>query len=343
MRRRASTGRCARCAASSTAASGSSRHALHVYMLHAPDFLGYESAIHMAADHADVVKKALELKKIGNDLVTLVGGREIHPINVKVGGFYRVPTRRELAAARGAAEARARPLARGGRASPPRSTSPTSSRTTSSSRCGTPTSTRFNEGRIVSSKGLDIPVSEYEDHFIEEHVAHANALHSVHKGHGAYHVGPLARYSLNFDRLPEVAQEAARAAGLGTVCRNPFKSIVVRAVELVFACHEALRIIDGLRAARPPRGGRRARARHRPRRLRGAARDALPPLPHRRDGPRAGGEDRPAHRAEPEDDRERPLALRADRRSTCRRTSSPGSASRPSATTTPASPARRTS
>ncbi len=90
-------GRCAPCAASSTAGSGSSRHALHVYMLHAPDFLGYESAIHMAADHAEVVKKALELKKIGNDLVTLVGGREIHPINVKVGGFYRVPTRRELA------------------------------------------------------------------------------------------------------------------------------------------------------------------------------------------------------------------------------------------------------
>jgi hypothetical protein len=72
-------------------------HALHVYMLHAPDFLGYESAIHMAADHLEVVKKALELKKIGNDLVALVGGREIHPINVRVGGFYRVPTRRELA------------------------------------------------------------------------------------------------------------------------------------------------------------------------------------------------------------------------------------------------------
>ena len=111
----------------------------------------------------------------------------------------------------------------------------------------------FNEGRIVSNKGLDIPVSEYEEHFIEEHVPHSNALHSVHKGHGAYHVGPLARYSLNFDRLPQVAQEAARAAGLATVCRNPFKSIVVRAVELVFACHEALRIIEALRAARAAR------------------------------------------------------------------------------------------
>ena len=112
----------------------------------------------------------------------------------------------------------------------------------------------FNEGRIVSSKGLDIPVSEYEEHFIEEHVPHSNALHSVHKGHGAFHVGPLARYSLNFDRLP--AARAGRGDGgraSGPSCRNPFKSIVVRAVELVFACDEALRIIDGVRAARAPR------------------------------------------------------------------------------------------
>jgi len=101
----------------------------------------------------------------------------------------------------------------------------------------------FNEGRIVSNKGLDIAVSEYEDHFLEEHVPHSNALHSVRRGHGAYHVGPLARYSLNFDRLPRVAQEAARSAGLGPVCRNPFRSIVVRAVETVFAIDEALRII----------------------------------------------------------------------------------------------------
>ncbi len=81
---------------------------------------------------------------------------------------------------------------------------------------------------------------------------HANALHSVHKGQGAFHVGPLARYSLNFDRLPPIAQEAARAAGLGAVCRNPFKSIVVRAVELVFACDEALRIIAGYEPPRAP-------------------------------------------------------------------------------------------
>jgi len=175
--------------------------------------------------------------------VTLVGGREIHPINVRVGGFYRVPTRRELRPIQERLK-RALDLSLEAVAFTSTLSFPDFEPDYEFVSLRHPEEYPFNEGRIVSSRGLDIPVSEFEEHFIEEHVAHANALHCVHKGHGAYHVGPLARYSLNFGRLPQIAQEAARAAGLGTVCRNPFKSIVVRAVELVFACHEALRIIE---------------------------------------------------------------------------------------------------
>lgn len=102
----------------------------------------------------------------------------------------------------------------------------------------------FNEGRLVSNQGLDIGVESYDQHFIEEQVEHSNALHSVLKDSGPYFVGPLARYSLNFDRFPPLVQEAARAAGLGLVCRNPFQSIVVRSLEILFACDEALRIIQ---------------------------------------------------------------------------------------------------
>jgi coenzyme F420-reducing hydrogenase alpha subunit len=217
-------------------------HALHVYMLHAPDFLGYEDAIGMAKDHPEVVQRALQLKKVGNELVALLGGREIHPINVRVGGFFRVPTKRELAPiteqlkwARDAALEGVR-FAAG----------------LSFFECDHdyefvalrhPGEYPLNEGRLVSSKGLDIAVAEYPQEFSEEHVAHSNALHSVLKKRGAYHVGPLARYSLNFDRLTAVAQEAARSAGLGRVCRNPFQSIIVRCVEILFACEEALRLI----------------------------------------------------------------------------------------------------
>ncbi len=78
---------------------------------------------------------------------------------------------------------------------------------------------------------------------LESHVKHSNALHSVVRGRGSYLVGPLARFNLNFDKLPEVARNVALEAGLRPPVKNPFRSIVVRAVELVFACDEALRII----------------------------------------------------------------------------------------------------
>jgi coenzyme F420-reducing hydrogenase alpha subunit len=226
-------------------------HVLHVSMLHAPDFLGYEDAIQMAKDHPEVVQRALRMKKIGNALVTVVGGREIHPINVRVGGFYKLPRKRDLLAlrddllwARDAAEALTRWVA----AFP----FPDFAQDYEFVALRHDDDYPFNEGRIVSSKGLNIFVQEYEDHFVEEHVKRSNALHSTIRNGGAYMVGPLARYSLNFDHLSPRAQAAARAAGLAEVCTNPFQSIIVRGVETIYAIDEALRLIDEYEVAEPP-------------------------------------------------------------------------------------------
>ena len=71
-------------------------HGLHVYMLHAPDFLGYPGAIELARDEPDIVKRGLTMKKAGNEIVATVGGREIHPVNIKVGGFYKAPSKKAL-------------------------------------------------------------------------------------------------------------------------------------------------------------------------------------------------------------------------------------------------------
>jgi coenzyme F420-reducing hydrogenase alpha subunit len=217
-------------------------HVLHVYMLHAPDFLGYEDAIQLAKDHPNEVQRGLRLKKYGNEIVKLLGGREIHPINVCVGGFYKVPTKRELASlaenlkwARDAALETVRWVAT--------LPMPEFVRDYEFVALRHPDEYPFNEGRLASNKGLDILVREYEQHFAEEHVAHSTALHSVLKERGAYFVGPQARYNINFDKLSPLAQQAARDAGLGPVCHNPFQSIIVRAVETLYACDEALRII----------------------------------------------------------------------------------------------------
>lgn len=218
-------------------------HVLHIFMLHAPDFLGCPDVMHMAQAHPELVKRALQLKKAGNAIMALVGGREVHPINVRVGGFYRVPTRAEL-----------EPLAeklRWGRDAALETVSwvaqlpfPDFEQDYEFVSLQHPTEYPFNEGRLVSNKGLDIDVRAYDRHFAEEHVPYSNALHSVLIGRGAYCVGPLARYNLNFDRLSPLAQQAARSAGLGSQCRNPFKSIIVRGVEVVYAFDEALRIIE---------------------------------------------------------------------------------------------------
>jgi coenzyme F420-reducing hydrogenase alpha subunit len=226
-------------------------HGLHIYMLHAPDFLGYESAIAMAREHQAEVERGLQLKKVGNEIVQLVGGREIHPINVRVGGFYRTPARRELAPlaerlkwARDAALETVRWVAG--------FDFPDCERDYEFVALRHPDEYPFNQGRVVSNKGLDIGAREYAEHFEERHVAHSTALQSVIRGRGAYLVGPLARYSLNFDRLSPLAQEAARAAGLGESCNNPYRSIVVRAVETLYACDEALRLIEGYREPERP-------------------------------------------------------------------------------------------
>jgi len=218
-------------------------HALHVYMLHAPDFLGYADVIEMARDHRAVVEKALRLKKTGNRIVQLLGGREIHPISAAVGGFHRAPSKQQLRELVPDLEW-ALEFSREAVQWTSTLEFPHFEQDYVFVALRHPDEYPYNEGRLVSSRGLDIDAAEYEDHFQEVHVKHSNALHSVIRGKGSYFVGPLARFNLNYDKLLPVAQEAAAKVGLQPPVKNPFRSIIVRAVELVFACAEALRVIQ---------------------------------------------------------------------------------------------------
>lgn len=226
-------------------------HVLHAYLLHAPDFLGYQDAIQLAGDHPEVVKAGLRLKKTGNEIVNLLGGREIHPINARVGGWYKIPPRKKF-------EALLEELkwARDAAIDVVKFTSslnfPDFERDYEYVALSHPDEYALNEGRLISNKGLDIAVDEYEEHFEELHMKHSTSLHSHHIGYGAYHVGPLARYTLNYEKLSPIAKQAAQEAGLGTACYNPFKSIVVRAVETLWACDEAIRIIENFEMPATP-------------------------------------------------------------------------------------------
>ncbi len=228
-------------------------HALHIYLLQAPDFFGLESALTLGRTHPDLLKQGLELKKIGNDLMTVVGGRAVHPIAVCVGGFWKVPQRNALLALK-----------------PRLQWALQASLDTVKFVAGLklpdfapdyecvalshPREYAMNDGSIVSQKGLEIVVRDFEQAFLEEHVAHSTALHCVRADRGtSYLVGPLARVNLNHAQLPPVSRQAADHCGITWPCFNPYAGIVARAVELVMACEESLRIIENYAEPEPPR------------------------------------------------------------------------------------------
>jgi sulfhydrogenase subunit alpha len=217
-------------------------HSLHICLLHAPDFLGYDSALSMAKDLPHIVQRGLQLKKAGNEILATIGGREVHPINVRVGGFYRSPTRADLRPlmeslkrARDSALETVRWVA--GFEFPELELAP------EFVALRHPRDYPLNDGQVVSQSGLDIPAADFEAHFTEEHLAHSTALHCRMNGRDIYSVGPQARFNMNFGNLAPIAQEAAIAAGLRPVCTNPFKNILIRSVEVLHACDEALRLI----------------------------------------------------------------------------------------------------
>jgi coenzyme F420-reducing hydrogenase alpha subunit len=220
-------------------------HALHIYLLHAPDFLGYESGISLAADHREAVETGLRLKKIGNALLEILGGRAIHPINVTVGGFHRAPDRRALKALlpdlEWALEASIDTLKLVSTF-----TFPDFEMDYEMVCLKRSDEYPLNEGRVVSSRGLDVPVEQYEQHFAERHCPQSTALHSVRRPTDTpYLVGPLARVNLCFDQLSPLARREAETCGFTLPCRNNFKSIIARAIELIHACDEAIALING--------------------------------------------------------------------------------------------------
>ncbi|MGH1502725.1 MAG: Ni/Fe hydrogenase subunit alpha [Acidimicrobiales bacterium] len=217
-------------------------HVLHIGFLHAPDFLGYASGIAIAADHPEMIQRVLSLKKAGNDVVEVLGGRPIHPINPRLGGFHRAPTVAELRSLLpGLAEARDTVI------DLVRWTAgfefPELALDYEFVSLRHDDEYPFNEGRIVSNRGLDLDVSEFESVFEEFHVAHSTSLHSRTRARGRYHVGPMARWANNHDLLPSEVVALADEVGIGPVVDNPFRSIVVRGLETLFAIDEAVRIV----------------------------------------------------------------------------------------------------
>lgn len=219
-------------------------HGVHIHLLHVPDFFGCQSIIELAQQFPTEVNRGLRLKKIGNHLLEVLGGRAVHPVNVAIGGFYRVPKKAELCSLTeelkwglDAAIETARWIAG--------FIYPDFEQPYEMVALQNDNEYPMNEGRIASTSGMTITVEDYEQHFAEVQVAHSTALHAVRLPENTpYFVGPLARINLNLERLSPSAKHLTNEVGIQWPCNNPYRSIVARAIETVHAYEEALEIVN---------------------------------------------------------------------------------------------------
>lgn len=228
-------------------------HSLHVHLLHLPDFLGYESALTMSRDFRDELNRGLQLKKYGNELLEVLGGRAIHPVNVAIGGFYRFPPA-------SAFESLVPKFEWGFQAAIDTTrwvaglSFPAFERDYDFVAVSHPDEYAMCEGDIRTSDGMLLKVDEFENHFREQQVPHSTALQAVRVDRGrSYFLGPLARVNLNREQLSSTTQRLADEIGFEQPCRNPYKSIIARCLEIVQSYEEALSILKDLALSGPPR------------------------------------------------------------------------------------------
>jgi sulfhydrogenase subunit alpha len=234
-------------------------HALHIHLLAAPDFIGFNSAIEMAAHYPAEVQRGLKLQALGNKILRTLGGRSVHPVGVRVGGFWHAPSREVMAAL---LEECRQALPEAEALLPWLATLelPQDDQEFVSVALHHPDEYPFNEGRLIASDGLDIDIADYHHYFRETHVAHSTALHAHYFPAGyaegesgiPYLVGPLARVNLNHAQLPQAVRDNLAASGIRFPSRNMFHSVIARAAELHFALLEAIRILEAYQPAEQP-------------------------------------------------------------------------------------------
>ncbi|MCL5047979.1 MAG: Ni/Fe hydrogenase subunit alpha [Firmicutes bacterium] len=225
-------------------------HVLHVFLLHAPDFFGLEDAVDLAKIDKNAVERGLFMKKVGNKLMEAVGGRAIHPVNVKVGGFYSAPKKRDLELLLDDLK-KSLEYALWAVDWVSKFEFPDVETSYPLVALSNENDYPIESGVIASTSGLELSPKEFLDTIVESHVARSSALHSKLYGQDVYLTGPMARFNLNYERLTPMAKQAAVASGIEAGCRNPFKTIIMRTIETVVAFEEAIRLIENYTPPKP--------------------------------------------------------------------------------------------
>lgn len=220
-------------------------HALHIHLLAAPDFLGFENVMAMAKEYPKEVSRGLRIQSVGNQLIGLFGGRSVHPVGARVGGFFHAPQKQDVANTYELLESvleDAEALIHWVVALDLPELEQKQEQDFTYVALHHPDEYAMNVGRLISNKGLDIAIEEYDQHFKEFQAPHSTALHASLNGE-PYLVGPLARVNLNYQQLPDNIVDIIKQTGVQFPSKNMFHSIIARAIEIVYAIQEAMRIL----------------------------------------------------------------------------------------------------
>jgi len=221
-------------------------HALHVFYLATPDFLGVNSVVPLAATHKEPLLRAISLHRLGNEWSSLLGGRTTHPINMVVNGWTRLPTPEELRALRQRLMD-AIPDLEAWVEIVKTLDIPDFERETEYLALQRDDEYAFYNGAIVSTDGGATPIARYREKIKEFVVPYSTAKHAK-AARESFMVGALARFNNNYERLSPLGRWAAEAMGLRPVCYNPFMNNVAQLVELAHCLEDSVRIVNELLA-----------------------------------------------------------------------------------------------
>ncbi|MBM3286396.1 MAG: Ni/Fe hydrogenase subunit alpha [Candidatus Eisenbacteria bacterium] len=221
-------------------------HILHLYFLVAPDFFNVGSVIPLAGTHPEVVKRALRLKKLGNEICEILAGRKIHPIGVLPGGFARWPLPEEILRVRKILED-ARPDLEATVELFKTLKMPELERKTEYVALKAPGEYAFYTGDIASSLGKVTPPQTYLDRISERVVSHSAAKH-VKAQAESYAVGARARLNINHEMLRPWAKGVLKALGLKPPLTNPFHNNTAQLIEVLHCYENAIEMCDELLA-----------------------------------------------------------------------------------------------
>ncbi len=218
-------------------------HILHIYLLVAPDLLGVKSFVPLIGSHNEVVRRALRMKKVCNDVCDVLVGRHVHPISCIVGGFTKLPREKDLDTMldmlKGLQKDMDETVALAATLKFPEFERETEFVALVNDSDEYP----MLMGDISSTDGLRMDKKDYKKITNEFVVPHSSAKHTK-ASRDSYMVGALARFNLNHDKLHPKAKAVAKAVGLKPICANPYLNTVAQLIECVHSLEDSIAILE---------------------------------------------------------------------------------------------------